>query len=295
MNYSYPFKGFGVALVTPFKIDGQIDFETLTRIVDNLISGGVDYLCLLGTTAETPTLNTEERQQIVKHVTSQVNRRIPILVGCGGNCTANVVNELKQYDLDGVDGILSIVPYYNKPSQEGMYRHFCEIAKASTKPLVLYNVPGRTGVNMSAATTLKLAREFPQIIGVKEASGNMEQINEIIAGAPENFRLISGDDYLAMEVIRNGAAGVISVIGNAIPNTFGKVIHLSKERRFDEAATVNSKLEPLYGLMFREGSPCGVKALMSSRGMLENVLRLPLVPVSRALNDEIVEKFKNIT
>ena len=294
MNYSYPFKGLGVALVTPFKTDGQIDFDSLARIVENLIAGGVDHLCVLGTTAETPTLSESERLEVVKFVIKQVNGRIPMMVGCSSNCTAAVVEQIRNYQLDGIDAILSAVPFYNKPSQEGIYRHFAEIAKASAKPIVLYNVPGRTGVNMSAQTTLRIAREFKNVIGIKEASGNMEQVKEIIAGAPEGFRVIIGDDSLAMEAIRNGAAGVISVIGNAIPKRFSELVHLTLQGKYAEAEQIQKQLAPLYGLLFKEGSPCGVKALMSDRGQLENVMRLPLVPVSDALTKEILNGFAGI-
>ncbi len=294
MNYSYPFKGLGVAMVTPFKTDGQIDFESLARIVENLIAGGVDHLCVLGTTAETPTLSATERLEVVKFVIKQVNGRIPMMVGCSSNCTAAVLEQIKDYQLDGIDAILSAVPFYNKPSQEGIYRHFAEIAKASAKPIVLYNVPGRTGVNMTAQTTLRIAREFRNVIGIKEASGNMEQVKEIIAGAPEGFRVIIGDDSLAMEAIRNGASGVISVIGNAIPKRFGELVHATMQGNYAEAEQIQKQLAPLYGLLFKEGSPCGVKALMSDRGQLENVMRLPLVPVSDALTKEILNGFAGI-
>ena len=294
MNYSYPFKGLGVAMVTPFKTDGQIDFESLARIVENLIAGGVDHLCVLGTTAETPTLSASERLEVVKFVIKQVKGRIPMMVGCSSNCTAAVLEQIKDYQLDGIDAILSAVPFYNKPSQEGIYRHFAEIAKASAKPIVLYNVPGRTGVNMTAQTTLRIAREFKNVIGIKEASGNMEQGKEIIAGAPEGFRVIIGDDSLAMEAIRNGAAGVISVIGNAIPKRFSELVHLTMQGKYAEAEQIQKQLAPLYGLLFKEGSPCGVKALMSDRGQLENVMRLPLVPVSDALKKEILNGFAGI-
>ena len=294
MNYSYPFKGLGVAMVTPFKTDGQIDFESLARIVENLIAGGVDHLCVLGTTAETPTLSEGERLEVVKFVIKQVKGRIPMMVGCSSNCTAAVLEQIKDYQLDGIDAILSAVPFYNKPSQEGIYRHFAEIAKASAKPIVLYNVPGRTGVNMTAQTTLRIAREFRNVIGIKEASGNMEQVKEIIAGAPDGFRVIIGDDSLAMEAIRNGAAGVISVIGNAVPKRFSQLVHATMQGNYAEAEQIQKQLSPLYGLLFKEGSPCGVKALMSDRGILENVMRLPLVPVSDALHKEIQNGFAGI-
>ena len=294
MNYSYPFKGLGVAMVTPFKTDGRIDFESLARIVENLIAGGVDHLCVLGTTAETPTLSASERLEVVKFVIKQVKGRIPMMVGCSSNCTAAVLEQIKDYQLDGIDAILSAVPFYNKPSQEGIYRHFAEIAKASAKPIVLYNVPGRTGVNMTAQTTLRIAREFRNVIGIKEASGNMEQVKEIIAGAPEGFRVIIGDDSLAMEAIRCGASGVISVIGNAIPKRFGELVHATMQGNYADAEQIQKQLSPLYGLLFKEGSPCGVKALMSDRGILENVMRLPLVPVSDALKNEILNGFAGI-
>ena len=294
MNYSYPFKGLGVAMVTPFKTDGQIDFESLARIVENLIAGGVDHLCVLGTTAETPTLSATERLEVVKFVIKQVKGRIPMMVGCSSNCTAAVLEQIKDYQLDGIDAILSAVPFYNKPSQEGIYRHFAEIAKASAKPIVLYNVPGRTGVNMTAQTTLRIAREFRNVIGIKEASGNMEQVKEIISGAPDGFRVIIGDDSLAMEAIRCGASGVISVIGNAIPKRFGELVHATMQGNYAEAEQIQKQLSPLYGLLFKEGSPCGVKALMSDRGQLENVMRLPLVPVSDALTKEILNGFAGI-
>ena len=294
MNCSYPFKGLGVALVTPFKQDGQIDFDTLARIVEDLIAGSVDFLCVLGTTAETPTLTSDERLKVTKFVIKQVNGRIPIMVGCSSNSTAVAVEQIKQYQLDGVDGILSAVPFYNKPSQEGVYRHFAEIAKASTKPIILYNVPGRTGINMTAQTTLRIAREFKNVIGVKEASGKMDQIKEIIDNAPDHFKVIVGDDSLAMEAIQNGSVGVISVIGNAIPKTFGKLVHLSIDGKFSEAAAIQQQLDPLYGLLFKEGNPCGVKALMANQNKLQNVMRLPLVPVSDALHDEITKGFAGI-
>jgi len=294
MNYSYPFKGLGVALVTPFKTDGQIDFDRLKNIVENLISNGIDHLCVLGTTAETPTLTESERLQIIKFVIRQNAGRVPVMVGCSSNCTATVLENIRNYELDGVDGILTAVPFYNKPSQEGIYRHFAEIAKTTKKPLILYNVPGRAGVNMTASTTLRIAREFPNVIGIKEASGNMDQVREIMTGAPEGFRVIIGDDSLAMEAIRSGAAGVISVIGNAIPATFGRLVHLTMEGNMTEAEKLQKQLLPLYGLMFKEGSPCGVKDLMSSRGQLENVMRLPLVPVSKALHEEIIKAFSEI-
>ena len=262
--------------------------------MENLIAGGVDHLCVLGTTAETPTLTESERLQVIKFVIKQNAGRIPIMVGCSSNCTASVLENIHNYELDGVDGILSAVPFYNKPSQEGIYRHFAKIAKATKKPLILYNVPGRTGVNMSAETTLRIAREFKNVIGIKEASGKMDQVKDIIAGAPDGFHVIIGDDSLAMEAISAGAAGVISVIGNAIPKRYSELVHLTMQGNMAEAAKIQQQLSPLYGLLFKEGSPCGVKALMADRGQLENVMRLPLVPVSDALQKEILNGFAGI-
>jgi 4-hydroxy-tetrahydrodipicolinate synthase len=284
----------GVALVTPFNQDGQIAFDTLANIVEDLIAGSVDFLCVLGTTAETPTLSSDERLEVIKFVIKQVNGRIPIMVGCSSNCTATAVEQIKQYQFDGIDGILSAVPFYNKPSQEGVYRHFAEIAKASKKPIILYNVPGRTGINMTADTTLRIAREFKNVIGVKEASGKMDQIDEIIKGAPEHFKVISGDDSLAMQSINDGAVGVISVVGNAMPRKFGQMIHLTVEGKLNEAAAIHKEFEPAYGLLFKEGNPSGVKALMAQQGKLQNVLRLPMVPVSEALDKEIANAFAAI-
>lgn len=293
MNCSYPFKGLGVALITPFDNEGQIDWKALAAIVENLITGKVDFLCVLGTTAETPTLEKEERMEVLKFVIRQNAGRVPIMAGCSGNCTATAVKAIREFQIDGVDGILSCVPYYNKPSQEGIYRHFAELAKASVKPIILYNIPGRTGVNMSVDTCLRIVSNFPNVIGIKEASGNMEQVREIIARAPEHFKVIIGDDALAMQAIQAGAVGVISVIGNALPKTFGSLVHSCIDGEMEKACTIQDKLAPLYGLLFKEGNPCGVKALMASRGMIGNSLRLPLVPVSAHLNSEIVEGFKN--
>lgn len=294
MNFSYPFSGLGVALITPFNANGEIDWKALSSIVENLISGGADFLCVLGTTAETPTLTARERMDVLQHVIRQNTGRLPILVGCSSNCTAQAVSDIRQFQIEGVDGILSCVPYYNKPSQEGIYRHFAEIAKASDKQIILYNIPGRTGVNMTAATCLRIAGEFPNVTGVKEASGNMDQVREIMASAPEHFKVIIGDDALAMQAIGDGAAGVISVIGNALPRTYGKLIHASMEGRKADAQVIQNQLEPLYGLLFKEGNPCGVKDLMASRGMIQNETRLPLVPVSEQLHRQIVEGFKEI-
>lgn len=294
MNNENPFMGLGVALVTPFTADGSIDWEKFAELIEFQIENGTDYLCILGTTAETPTLTDNERLKIVQTAIKQINGRIPIMVGCSSNCTSAVLNQIKQYEIEGVDGILTAVPYYNKPSQEGIYQHFKAIAENCKKPIVLYNVPGRTGVNMTAATTLRIANEFKNVIAVKEASGNLEQFKEIVAGSPEHFKVISGDDGLAFEAMQNGVIGVISVMGNAIPKTFSTMIHHLQNGEIEAAATIHEQLKPLYSLLFTEGNPPGVKDLMASRGMIENVLRLPLVPVSKATHEQTVKAFENI-
>ena len=294
MNNENPFMGLGVALVTPFTANGNIDWEKFAELIEFQIENGTDYLCILGTTAETPTLTDDEKLKIVQSAIKQINGRIPIMVGCSSNCTAAVLNQIKQYEIEGVDGILTAVPYYNKPSQEGIYQHFKAIAENCKKPIVLYNVPGRTGVNMTAATTLRIANEFKNVIAVKEASGNLEQFKEIVAGSPEHFKVISGDDGLAFEAMQNGVIGVISVMGNAIPKTFSTMIHHLQNGEIEAAATIHEQLKPLYSLLFTEGNPPGVKDLMASRGMIENVLRLPLVPVSKATHEQTVKAFENI-
>ncbi|MBO5952424.1 MAG: 4-hydroxy-tetrahydrodipicolinate synthase [Bacteroidaceae bacterium] len=294
MNNENPFMGLGVALVTPFTANGSIDWEKFAELIEFQIENGTDYLCILGTTAETPTLTDDEKLKIVQSAIKQINGRIPIMVGCSSNCTAAVLNQIKQYEIEGVDGILTAVPYYNKPSQEGIYQHFKAIAENCKKPIVLYNVPGRTGVNMTATTTLRIANEFKNVIAVKEASGNLEQFKEIVAGSPEHFKVISGDDGLAFEAMQNGVIGVISVMGNAIPKTFSTMIHHLQNNEIEAAATIHEQLKPLYSLLFTEGNPPGVKDLMASRGMIENVLRLPLVPVSKATHEQTVKAFENI-
>lgn len=294
MNNENPFMGLGVALVTPFTANGNIDWEKFAELIEFQIENGTDYLCILGTTAETPTLTDDEKLKIVQSAIKQINGRIPIMVGCSSNCTAAVLNQIKQYEIEGVDGILTAVPYYNKPSQEGIYQHFKAIAGNCKKPIVLYNVPGRTGVNMTAATTLRIANEFKNVIAVKEASGNLEQFKEIVAGSPEHFKVISGDDGLAFEAMQHGVIGVISVMGNAIPKTFSTMIHHLQNGDIEAAATIHEQLKPLYSLLFTEGNPPGVKDLMASRGMIENVLRLPLVPVSKATHEQTVKAFENI-
>ena len=280
-------KGLGVALVTPFKQDKTVDFEALRRMVNYIIEGRCDYIVVLGTTGETPALFPEEKDAIRKEIIKTNAGRVPLVLGVGGNNTQLVVNELKTLDLEGFEAILSVVPFYNKPSQEGLYRHYAEIAKASPLPVILYNVPGRTGVNMSAATTLALARDFNNIIGIKEASGNFAQIEEIIKNKPEPFEVISGDDAITYPLMTLGAVGVISVIGNAFPMEFGRMVRLCLEGKFQEALPIHWRFNELFSLLFVDGNPAGVKCTLNALGLIDNELRLPLVPTRLSTNEKI--------
>lgn len=271
-------KGMGVALITPFKEDETIDFDALARLVEHQIKSGTDYLVVCGTTAETPTLTEAEKEQIRAFVIQVNNGRLPIVLGVGGNNTKAVVEKLTTTDLEGVDAILSVTPYYNKPSQEGLYQHYAAIAKASPKPVILYNVPGRTGVNMTASTTLRLASEFKNICAVKEASGNFTQIDDIIKNKPEDFMVISGDDGITFPLITLGAVGVISVIGNAFPKEFSRMVRLALQGDYAKARQIHHRFTELIELLFVEGNPAGVKSMLALMGFIENKLRLPLVP-----------------
>ena len=273
------FKGLGIALITPFKEDGSVDYDALIRLVDYQLNNGADFFCILATTGETPTLTREEKQKIKDLVVDYVQARVPILIGCGGNNTAAVVEELQTADFKGIDGILSVCPYYNKPSQEGLYQHFKAIAAATQLPVVLYNVPGRTGVNLQAATTVRLARDCQNIVAIKEASGNLEQVDEIIKNKPADFDVISGDDSLTFPMVSCGAVGVISVIGNALPKEFSRMIRLQMRGEYDPARTIHHRFTDLFSLLFVDGNPAGVKAMLSEMGFIQNVLRLPLVPM----------------
>lgn len=270
-------KGMGIALITPFKTDMSVDYEALLRLVEYQVTAGADFLAVLCTTAETPTLSAEERAKVRKCVVEQVRGRIPIVLGCGGNNTMAIVEDLKNGDWRGIDAILSVVPYYNKPSQEGLFQHFTAIANASPIPVILYNVPGRVGVNMTAATTLRLA-SHPNIIAIKEASGNFDQIDDIIKNKPENFTVLSGDDGITFPLITLGAEGVISVIGNAFPKEFAKMVRLAMEGEYSSALNIHHRFKELFSLLFVDGNPAGVKAMLNAMGYCENVLRLPLVP-----------------
>ena len=273
------FKGLGIALVTPFTKEGKVDFTALRRLLDYQLSNGIDFICLLGTTAETPTLSVEERQQVKDLVVEKVNGQVPILMGCGGNNTAAVVEQIQTGDFTGIEGILSVCPYYNKPSQEGLYQHFKAIAAAAATrnlSVVLYNVPGRVGVNMTAETTLRLANECENIVAIKEASGNFTQIDDIIKNKPANFDVISGDDGITFPLITLGAVGVISVIGNALPKEFSRMVRLALNGDYQNALLIHHKFTELFKLLFVDGNPAGVKAMLNSMGLIENELRLPL-------------------
>lgn len=280
-------KGLGVALVTPFKKDKTVDFRALEGMVEYVITGKADYIVVLGTTGETPALFPEEKAAIRTSIINKNAGRVPLVLGVGGNNTQAVVNELNEGNFEGFSAILSVVPYYNKPSQEGLYQHYKAIADASPLPVILYNVPGRTGVNMTAATTLALARDCQNIIGVKEASGNFAQIEEIIKNKPDRFEVISGDDSITYPLMTLGAVGVISVIGNAFPMEFGRMVRLCLEGRFQEALPIHWRFNELFNLLFVDGNPAGVKCTLNALGLIENELRLPLVPTRMSTNEKI--------
>lgn len=288
------FRGAGVALITPFKDDLSIDFNGLGKIVDNQINNGIDFLVALGTTAETPTLSEEEKQVIVDYVCKRAEGKIPVVVGIGGNNTRSVTESFGRIDLSKADGILSVVPYYSKPTQEGIFQHFVAIAEASPLPVILYNVPGRTGINMSAETTIRLARASEKIAGTKEASGNIADISKIIRDKPEGFSVLSGDDALALPIISVGGEGVISVAANAVPKALADLIHAAMNNDLHSAASLHLKLLTIFDALFAEGNPGGVKAALNSLGIIENVLRLPLVKVSSKTYDILAREVKTL-
>ena len=279
--------GMGVALVTPFRHDKSIDYDALARLIDYQIDNEVAYMVVLGTTSENPALEPDEREELSSYIARKVAGRVPLVRGVGGNNTAAVVRELQTTDLSAYSAILSVVPYYNKPSQEGIYRHYEAIAKASPLPIVLYNVPGRTGVNMTAETTLRLAADFPNIVAIKEASGNMQQVDDIIHHKRTDFQVISGDDAITFPLITLGAVGVISVIGNAFPREFSRMVRLAIDGDYDRARTIHHRFTDLFRLLFVDGNPAGVKCVLHYMGMIENELRLPLVPTRLATDEKI--------
>lgn len=284
---SLSLRGLGIALITPFDNDKNIDYDALGRVLNHVIDNGADYLVVLGTTGETATLTAGERKAVRKFCVRENHGRVPLIAGMGGNDTRALVEDIRGADLNGYSAILSVTPYYNKPSQEGLYCHFAEVAAASLLPVILYNVPGRTGVNLSASTTLRLAHEFPNIVAIKEASGNMKQIEEIINNRPSGFEVISGDDSLTYPLISLGAEGVISVVGNAFPREFGDMVRMCLDGDFQKALPVHYKFQKLYDELFVDGNPAGIKYLLHEMGFIQNELRLPLVPTRRETRDKI--------
>ena len=284
------FHGLGVALVTPFSENGAVDFAAVAKIVDNLVEGGVDYILVLGTTGETPTLTADERKALIRFVRERVAGRVHLMVGVGGNCTRDVVATLRTWDLSGYDAVLSVNPYYNKPNQEGLYQHFKTIAEASPLPVMLYNIPGRTGVNMAPETIARLANDCNNIIGVKEASGNLVQMEQVKTLTPSDFLLISGDDGLTVEVIKRGGVGVISVLANAYPAETAEVVRLALDGEIEKAEQKLSNLDAIISSLFEEGNPVGIKSLLHLKGVCTATMRLPLVQGSEALQ----AKMKNL-
>lgn len=291
---SHKYRGTGVALVTPFTEDNKVDYTALERVVNHTIENGVNYLVALGTTAETPTLSAEEKKEVLAFIIKTNNKRVPVVCGVGGNNTAEIVRQLKENDLEGVDGILTVVPYYNKPTQEGMYQHFKAIASNTEKDIILYNVPGRTAANMQAATTLKLAREFQNIVAVKEASGNLAQCMDLVHGKPAHFAILSGDDDLVLPQIASGMDGVISVAANCFTQDFTTMVNNALNGDFGTARELHYKLLQGIRLLFAEGNPAGVKCVLNEMGICDSYVGLPLVPASHELRENIQAYLKTI-
>lgn len=292
MNLRSVLRGTGVAVITPFTVNDEIDFDALGKLLDHLINNGINYIVTMGTTGETPVLSKEEKKIIIEFTYKHIDGRVPVVVGIGGNSTREVIEDLHFFPLENATAVLSASPYYNKPSQEGLFQHYRALAEASPKPVILYNVPGRTGRNMTAATTLRLAAEFENIAGIKEASGDMLQCMEILKQCPDNFLVVSGDDALAMPQIACGMDGVISVAGNAFPKEFSSMVNHSLAYEMPEAKKINESLMPAYDLMFAENNPAGVKAFLSEMGIIKNQVRLPVVPLSGELHQG-VKKYLN--
>lgn len=286
MSLRQQLQGTGVAVVTPFGADLQVDFDALGKVIDSLINGGAEYLVTLGTTGETPTLDKQEKLAIVNYTFEKVAGRVPVVVGIGGNNTAELVNDLHKFPLEKAAAVLSASPNYNKPSQEGIYQHYKVLAAESPKPILLYNVPGRTGRNMTAETTLRLS-EIPNIAGMKEASGDMAQCMQLLRDLPKDFLLVSGDDALALPQLACGMQGVISVAANAFPAEFSNMVRACLANRFPEAKAINDRLISAYDLMFVENNPAGVKAFMAEMGLIGNYLRLPVVPLSEGVHSKV--------
>ncbi|WP_312768808.1 4-hydroxy-tetrahydrodipicolinate synthase [Epilithonimonas sp.] len=287
-------KGVGVALVTPFNEDLSVDFDALTRLIDYNIDNGTNFLVVLGTTAEAATLSKEEKEKVIAHITKINNNRLPLVLGIGGNNTAEVVQQIKETDLSDFEAVLSVSPYYNKPNQEGLYQHYKALAETGEK-IIIYNVPGRTGQNVEASTTLRLSNEFPNLFMVKEAAPNILQYFDILRQKPENFSLMSGDDEYTLPVTLAGGDGVISVIGQAYPKEFSTMVKLALKREVDEAYKIHNSLVEITRLIFAEGNPCGVKTILAEKGLIKNYLRLPLVPASETLQEKIKQEMQKIS
>jgi 4-hydroxy-tetrahydrodipicolinate synthase len=288
-------KGTGVAMVTPFDVDGKVDFHALEKLTEYLVSGGVDYLVVMGTTGESVTLSKPEKEKVLDSVVQTTDGRVPIVLGVGGNNTAEVCNQINHLDKTGLTAILSVSPSYNKPTQNGIYAHFEAVAEASPIPIILYNVPGRTASNMEASTTLKLAKDFENIVAIKEASGNLEQCMQIIKNRPDDFLVISGDDNLTLPLIACGVDGVISVVANALPERFSNLISSSLSGDFSNARKLHYQLVDIVNLLFEEGNPAGVKCVLKELDICEENVRLPLVQVSDKLRNELLGLIRNLS
>lgn len=286
-------KGVGVALVTPFNEDLSVDFDSLTKLVDFNIENGTNYLVVLGTTAEAATLSAEEKKQVIEHIIKVTNKRVPLVLGIGGNNTLEVKKRIEEADLSEFEAVLSVSPYYNKPNQEGLYQHYKMLASTG-KNIIIYNVPSRTGQNVEAETTLRLAKEFPNLFMIKEAAPNILQYFDILRKKPEGFNLVSGDDEFTLPVTLAGGNGVISVIGQAYPKEFSTMVQLAFDKKVDEAYEIHNKLVEITRLIFAEGNPCGIKVVLAEMGIIKNYLRLPLVPASEGLYAKIKAEMANI-
>ena len=287
-------RGSGVAMITPFNKEGEVDYDAVVKVVDHIISGGIDYIVVMGTTAETATLFEEERSKVVSLIVETTNNRVPLVLGIGGNNTASVVSKIKLTDLSSFKAILSVCPYYTKPSQEGIYQHYKNIANASSIPLILYNVPSRSGVSIENETTVRLANDFSNIIGTKDASGDLESVLELLGTVPDGFHVISGDDVLALPIVLAGGSGVISVIGGGLPTQVSQMIHLGLEDKIDQASEYHNQMLEMIDLIFKEGNPTGIKNLSEHIGLCESNVRLPLVAATEELSSSILSAYRQI-
>lgn len=297
MNYSETknkFKGTGVAIVTPFNKNNEIDYVSLQKLVEHVIDGGVNYIVLFGTTGEAPTIIIQEKQEAVKKVAGFINKRVPLVLGFGGNFTENLIKDIKSFDFSGVDAILSVCPYYNKPNQDGIYSHFAAIANATTIPIILYNVPGRTIVNIEPNTTIKLANTFKNIIGIKEATDNLDHVMGLINNKPEDFIVVAGDDALALPFMSLGADGAISVIANAMPSYFSSIINEAAKGDYDKARDNHYKLLPLMHALLKTGNPSGIKAVLNEMKLCENIFRLPVHPANKEQIELLVNEARKL-